>query len=140
MKGHVLLVEDDEKVRAVYAMILANAGYNVTQAVSVATALMHLDPPDLSCVLLDLTLPNGHGRRVVKALSDKRNDVPVVIFSAHPNEGEWDLPVVSYLTKPVKRDVLLAAVRSAIEKFSHSIQSLRESSRRLRVMTADAQK
>lgn len=126
MKGRVLLVEDDYRVRQALSMILMNANYDVTEAVSVRTALMHLDISDLVCVVLDLVLPNGHGRQVVRELKDKRDDVPVVILSAFHGEDEWAFPVVAVLEKPTKRDVLLEAVRKAAEA-SQAIRLLRQS-------------
>lgn len=134
MNGRVLLVEDDQRVRMALSMILTNAGYTTIGAGSVATALMHLDVLDLSCVVLDLMLPNGHGRRVVEELKAKRDDVPVVILSAFHGEDVWDFPVVAVLEKPTKRDVLLAAVSKA-SNHATAIRALRESTRRLRNLT-----
>ncbi len=128
----ILLVEDDQQVRTALTMVLVNAGYEVIQAASVKTALMHLDVVDLAAVVLDLRLPNGHGREVVKALLDKRNDVPVVIMSAYHSDDKWPELVAAVLAKPMQPGELRAAVRSAIEKFSRPIKSIRESTRRLR--------
>lgn len=130
MKGRVLLVEDDYRVRQALSMILMNANYDVTEAVSVRTALMHLDISDLVCVVLDLVLPNGHGRRVVEELKAKRDDVPVVILSAFHGEDVWTFPVIAVLEKPTKRDVLLAAVRNGAET-SRAIKLMRQSKIRI---------
>lgn len=134
MIGRVLLVEDDRRARMILAMILTNAGYTVIGAGSVATALMHLDVLDLSCVVLDLMLPNGHGRLVVEKLKEKRDDVPVVILSAFHGEDVWDFPVVAVLEKPTKRDVLLSAVSKAATH-ANAIRAIRESTRRIKDLT-----
>ena len=97
MNGRVLLVEGDDGTRTTFKT-LSNAGYIVIEAESVKTALMHLDVLDLSCVILDLKLPNGHGRRVVEELQSKRNDVPVVVLSGYHGEEEWGFPVVAGIT------------------------------------------
>ncbi len=124
----VLLVEDDDRTRAAMGMILSGAGYGIVEAGSVKTALMHLDIIDLSAVVLDLRLPNGHGRKVVEELLAKRNDVPVVIVSGFPQEAPEDSLVVAILGKPFKRDELLAAVMKARET-SDAIKSMRSSTR-----------
>lgn len=130
----MLLVEDDPKVRAAIYMLLADAGYGVIGASSVKTALMHLDVLDLTCVVLDLHLPNGHGRRVVEELQAKRDDVPVVILSSfHDSEG-WEFPVVSVLEKPVKKEALIKCVDNAA-KHADAIHSLRETTRRMQDIT-----
>ena len=95
----VLVVEDDERQRAMISMILANAGYKVIEAVSVKTALMHLDVMDLSAVVLDVRLPNGHGRKVVESLIAKRDDVPVVVLTGFPEDAPTGFPVTSVLSK-----------------------------------------
>lgn len=137
MKGPILLVEEDENVRKKIALVLGGRGYSVIQAQSVKTALMHLDVVDLAGVVLDVRLPNGHGREVVKALIDKRDDVPVVILSAFHGEDEWDFPVIAILKKPAANEVeqflffLVEAVNKAACQ-SEAIRSIRHSTRRLR--------
>lgn len=135
MKGTVLLVEDDEKIRHIYAYILAQAGYKVIEAWSVATALMHIDAREIGVVVLDLWLPNGHGREIVEALVAKRNDIPVVILSAMPNEYEWDWPVVATLQKPAQRTPFLRAVDEAKYYYDQGVAKLRETARRFSNLT-----
>ncbi len=128
--NRVLVVEDDPRQRAMMCLILSNAGYGVVEAVSVKTALMHLDIIDLSAVVLDLRLPNGHGRRVVEELVAKRNDIPVVVLSAFPEDAPTSFPVTSVLEKPFTRDGLLAAVSRAREA-ADAIKSLRSTTRKI---------
>lgn len=132
MKGTVLLVEDDAKIRHIYSFLLAQDGYKVIEAWSVATALMHLDARELVAVVLDLWLPNGHGKEIVEALVAKRNDVPVVIMSASPEEYKWDWPVVETLQKPAQRTPFLRAVASANMLHEQGVAKLRETAKRLR--------
>ncbi len=132
MKGPVLLVEDDNHIRHIYALILNQAGYEVIEAGSVATALMHLDKVGLLAVVLDLRLPNGHGRRVVEELVAKRNDVPVVIMSGTPDEHDLGWPVIETLRKPVQRTPFLSAVNRAAYLSGEGVFKLRETTRRLR--------
>lgn len=137
MKGCVLLVEEDVEVRADLYATLSDAGYSVIEAASVKTALMHLDVLDLTCVVLDLQLPNGHGRRVVEELKAKRDDVPVVILSAFHENEEWEFPVVSVLEKPVKKAVLIECIENAAKQ-SEAIHSIRETTRRMQNYTGIA--
>lgn len=133
-RPRILFVEDDKHVREIYTIFLLNAGYNVTQCGTVAAACMHLDLSDLYGVILDLNLPNGHGMRVVESLIAKRNDVPVVIFSAFHGEHKWDFPVVAALRKPPTRDEFVGAAQLAVEK-SMEIRNIRETTRRLMNVT-----
>ncbi len=153
----ILVVEDDDRQRQMIGLILANAGYGIVEAQSVKTALMHLDIIDLSVVVLDLRLPNGHGRKVVEQLIAKRNDVPVVILSAYPEDAPTGFPVTSVVSKLTQtkcpscgelvpgakcdacglamvkekpfRDRLLIAVADA-SRTADAIRSMRETTRR----------
>jgi len=133
VNGRVLLVEGDDGTRTTFKT-LSNAGYIVIEAESVKTALMHLDVLDLSCVILDLKLPNGHGRRVVEELQSKRNDVPVVVLSGYHGEEEWGFPVVAVLPKPPTPVALVEAVEKASSQ-ADAIREIRNSTRRLRGIT-----
>lgn len=127
----ILLVEDHDLTRASYAEWLRGAGFKVIEATTKAIALMHLDRLDLSAIVLDLILPNGHGREVVDALKAKRDDVGVVVVSGFPDSPKFDLPVTASLRKPFPRGVLLHAVVKAIETYTDPIKSIRATSRRL---------
>lgn len=133
MNRRVLLVEGDDAVRDTFRT-LSDAGYRIIEAGSVKTALMHIDVLDLSCIVLDLKLPNGHGRRVVEELQSKRDDVPVIILSNFHSDDEWGPLVVAVLDKPPSEGALLQAVEMA-SKQSEAIRALRVSTRKLRGMT-----
>lgn len=139
--NRVLVVEDDARQRSMICLILANAGYGIVEAVSVKTALMHLDIIDLSAIVLDLRLPNGHGRRVVEELISKRDDVPVVVLTGYPEDAPTGFPVTAVIDKvldrrddtnksPSFRTRLLEAVSEA-RVASDAIKSMRSSTRRL---------
>lgn len=127
----VLLVEDHDLTRASYAEWLRGAGFKVIEATSKAVALMHLDRIDLSAIVLDLILPNGHGREIVEALKAKRDDVGVVVVSGFPDSPTFDLPVTDSLRKPFPRGALLSAVVKAIDTYTDPIKSIRETTRRI---------
>jgi CheY-like chemotaxis protein len=127
----LLLVEDDLSIRRALRLVLANAGYDVVEEGTVAGAIKQLADPELGTIVLDLRLPNGHGRRVVEHLKSIRDDVPVVILSAYPDEGLEAFPVTSVLKKPTKRPELLEAVSKARTSFE-AIQSMRRSLRGLK--------
>ena len=134
MNGQVLVVDGDERARDDLSGILLAAGYDVIQCGTVKTAFVYLDMIDLSCVVLDLHLPNGHGRRVVEDLKAKRDDVPVVVLSSFHSEDEWEFPVVSVLEKPLKKDALLDAVSKAV-KHAVAIREIKDSTRRMKNFT-----
>lgn len=126
----LLLVEDDLNIRRALALVLSAAGYEVVEEGTIAGAVKRLADPELGIIVLDLRLPNGHGRRVVEELKSTRDDVPVVILSAYPDETLVAFPVTAILHKPTKRPLLIEACAKA-RRSCEAIHSLRLSVRKL---------
>ena len=112
----ILLVEDDEPLRAAVREALQKRGYRVEVAENGEEALARLqsDPrPDL--ILLDLMMPELDGWDFV---ARRRSDpslaaIPVVILSAQLLGPERDsvLPVNGFVKKPIDSERLLAEVQ-----------------------------
>src|SRR3989442_14641934 len=73
-----------------------------------------------SCLVLDVRLPGLNGLDVQKRVSAERPDMPIIFITGH---GDVPMTVqamkagaVEFLTKPFKDDVLLDAIRGAIER------------------------
>ncbi len=82
-----------------------------------------------SCLILDLSLPDLNGLELQKRVASDRSDMPIIFIS-----GYGDVPMtvramkagaIEFLTKPFEDDVLLDAIRGAIER---SMIALREES------------
>jgi FixJ family two-component response regulator len=112
------VVDDDEGVRKALCRLLEAAGYEARPHASAGDFLL-ADPDEAAgCVLLDLKMPGPSGLELLEALSRRPAPLPVVFLSGH-----GDIPITvralkagasDFLTKPVKREVLLAAVENAI--------------------------
>ncbi|UJR82885.1 response regulator [Sandaracinus amylolyticus] len=106
----VLVVEDNDDVRELVAMVLADAGFDVLEASDGARALEMLrDAPEPPCiVLLDVMMPRLDGYGVVEALRDEPRfaQMPVVFVTAdqHAREVEGVREVVR---KPVAPSTLV---------------------------------
>lgn len=84
--GDLLIVEDDDDMRAVLRLGLEREGWAVREAASVGEALATLDEEAPALVLLDLVLPDGSGVEVLDALDET---VPVVMLTAKDlDDGE----------------------------------------------------
>jgi CheY-like chemotaxis protein len=112
----VLLVEDDNLLRDAFALLLEDAGYEVTTAGSVAAALDAIERRSHNVVLLDLGLPDRPGLDVVRHMraNPATREVPVVALTGHvgPEERRACLEAgcTSYLAKPVEPRELLRHV------------------------------
>jgi FixJ family two-component response regulator len=119
VKGIVFVVDDDISVREALELLLKEAGWQPRMFESAQGFLDHPRATGPSCLVLDVTLPGLNGLELQKQLAD-RHDMPIIFIT-----GYGDVPMsvqamkagaVEFLTKPFKDDVLLEAIRGAIER------------------------
>ena len=115
----VLIADDHAIVREGLANVLASKGdiQAVAMAASGAEALQRIRETALDVVLLDMTMPGLNGIDTLKQIKAERPDLPVLIFSMHPEE-QYAVRCVKagaagYLNKACEKEVLLEAVRRA---------------------------
>ncbi len=122
----ILLVEDDQAVRAVTRRILEGAGYRVHEATSGSEALQLWGSraPRLDLLLTDIVLPGGiSGRELAERLRTRRPAVKVIFTSGYSfSETNRDTEFIqrsnSYLLqKPCPSGTLLHMVRRCLDEF-----------------------
>jgi FixJ family two-component response regulator len=116
----VFVVDDDVSVRESLELLIRCEGW---QPETFASAQEFLDSPRAivpSCLVLDISLPGLNGLDLQQRLTSEWADLPIIFITGHA-----DVPMtvramkagaVEFLTKPFKDDVLLSAVRGAIER------------------------
>jgi FixJ family two-component response regulator len=121
----VFVVDDDISVRESLELLIRCAGW---QPETFASAQEFLARPRLlvpSCLVLDVTLPGLNGLDLQKRIAVDRIDMPIIFITGH-----GDVPTtvqamkagaVEFLTKPFGDDVLLSAIRHAIERSRASL-------------------
>jgi FixJ family two-component response regulator len=121
MTSHAVihLVDDDESLRTALHRLLTAAGYRVRTYASAGDFLLEPPVDTPGCLLLDLRMPGPSGLDLQEALTRHGVRLPVIFLTGH-----GDLPTgvramkagaVDFLTKPVERETLFAAVAHAIE-------------------------
>ena len=117
-KPVVYVVDDDESLRKALTRLLHAAGYEVQAHASAGDFMLADRDGRRGCLLLDIKMPGPSGLTLQEALSKEEEPLPVIFLTAH-----GDVPTsvramkagaVDFLTKPIKREVLLNAVRAAI--------------------------
>src|SRR3989442_7005659 len=119
----VFVVDDDVSVRESLELLIGCAGW---QAETFASAQEFLSRPRVlapSCLVLDVGLPDLNGLDLQKRIAPDRIDMPIIFITGH---GDVPMTVramkagaVEFLTKPFGDEVLLGAIRSALER-SHT--------------------
>ena len=122
--GHTILVVDDESESlALLTGILAAEGYRVRSANSGQLALASVSVWLPSLILLDIHMPGTDGFTVCRQLktSERTRDIPVIFISSATEVEErvagLAIGAVDYITKPFRREELLARVRTHIELY-----------------------
>jgi FixJ family two-component response regulator len=115
----VFVVDDDISVRESLDLLLQTAGWRAEVFASAQDFLSQRRVTVPCCLVLDVTLPGLNGLELQQQLTD-RTDMPIIFITGH---GDVPMSVramkagaVEFLTKPFKDDVLLDAIRGAIER------------------------
>ncbi|MGH9357364.1 MAG: sigma-54-dependent transcriptional regulator [Terriglobia bacterium] len=119
-EGNILVVDDEERQRAIYRDVLLDEGYSVDTAASGEAAFRILSQTRFDLVITDLNLTGMTGIQLLSAIQQADPTVSVILITGYPSiESAIEATkkgVYSYLEKPVDRDKLLDVVG---EVFAH---------------------
>jgi two-component system KDP operon response regulator KdpE len=116
-KTRALVVDDEAAILRFLKPALEANGYEITSAGTAAEALKRIadDRPDV--VILDLGLPDGDGKDVIRKVR-QWSDVPIVVLSARDRDSEkieaLDAGADDYVNKPFSIGELMARLRAAL--------------------------
>lgn len=115
----VFIVDDDVSVRESLELLILSAGWRPESFASAEDFLARSRIYSPSCLVLDVSLPNLNGLDLQTRIVD-RTDMPIIFITGH-----GDVPTsvqamkagaAEFLTKPFSDEVLLNAIRQAIER------------------------
>lgn len=116
---HILIVDDDQKVRLLLRRCFEGEGYRVTELTRGSQAPSVVDAGDIDLVTLDLTLPDIDGLSVARTIRE-RSQVPIIMVT-----GKGDLidrviglevGADDYISKPFHLREVLARVRAVLRR------------------------
>ncbi len=109
---HLLVVDDDTRIRSLLSQYLTNSGFRVTMAGSAAEARRKLEGIDFDLLILDVMMPGETGVSLTRSLREQKN-VPILMLTAL-SETDSRIDGLS-----AGADDYLPAVRSARTDIAH---------------------
>jgi len=116
----VFVVDDDISVRESLELLIRCAGWQAETFVSAQEFLSRPRVLAPSCLVLDVGLPDLNGLDLQKRVAVDRTDMPIIFITGH---GDVPMTVqamkagaLEFLTKPFGDEVLLRAIRNALER------------------------
>lgn len=116
---HVLIVDDDQKIRDLLARYLLAQGFRVTTAPDAEAAQAKMRGLDFDIVLLDVMMPGMSGLELARALKEVR-DVPICMLTAKAEPEDriegLEIGVDDYVPKPFEPRELLLRLRNILRR------------------------
>jgi len=130
MAHRILVVDDEDDIRNLVAVMLKTAGYQVVLADSGPEALQVLDQESFDLIVLDVMMPAMDGWEVCRQIKSKprSKDIPVLFLTVRQQPldriiGMEVLHASGYVAKPFEREELLAAIANCLTPTSPPVRS-----------------
>jgi DNA-binding response OmpR family regulator len=118
-KPKLLVVDDDEDIRALLRLILERGGYQVDEQADGRAALRAFHNGNHDLVILDVSMPELDGWEILERIRDL-SEVPVLMLTARDSESErvrgLRAGADDYVSKPFDRDELLARIEGLLRR------------------------
>ena len=117
-KYHILVVDDDDKIRLLIKEYLSNKGYLVSTAENADKAKIKIDIFNFNLIILDVMMPGQSGYDLTKELKASKN-IPIILLTA---KGEvenrihgLEIGADDYIGKPFDPQELLLRVKNVVK-------------------------
>jgi len=126
----VFVVDDDISVRESLELLIRSEGWQPETFSSAQHFLSHRRTPVPSCLVLDISMPGLNGLELQKRIAVEQPDVPIIFITGHGDVPKtvqaMKAGAVEFLTKPFPDNLLLDAIRHALERSRNSLGQAQE--------------
>ena len=117
---HILVVDDDNRLRELLRGYLSQKGFAVTSAEDAGSARRQLESIEFDLIVLDVMMPGETGLELAHALRETRNEVPILMLTAMGEAsdriGGLEAGADDYLPKPFEPRELLLRIRTILRR------------------------
>ena len=115
----ISIVDDDASIREALKSLMRSVQFDVAAFASAEEFLASERLNDTACLILDVNLPGMSGFELQSHLNIERRGIPIIFITAHAHETSRQRALkggaIDFLGKPVRREPLFKAIRSAID-------------------------
>jgi two-component system phosphate regulon response regulator OmpR len=119
LKKHLLIVDDDKRIRKLLKQFLTNSGYRVSTAGDAATARELYQHIQFDMLILDIMMPGENGLSLTRTLS-RSDNTPILLLSARVEASDrilgLEMGADDYLAKPFEPRELLLRVEAILKR------------------------
>jgi two-component system, OmpR family, phosphate regulon response regulator OmpR len=126
---HLLIVDDDTRIRTLLQRYLSEAGYRVTAAKDAAEARQLMASLDFDFIVLDVMMPGEDGFSLTKAIREK-STVPILLLTARGEAGDriegLERGADDYLPKPFEPRELLLRIATILRRAGQPSEQIKQ--------------
>lgn len=123
--AHLLVVDDDRRIRELLHRFLTEKGFRVTVAADAAEARRKLEGLDFDLLVLDVMMPGENGLQLTQSLSDDKR-VPIILLTARSEADSriagLEAGADDYLAKPFDPRELVLRINNILKRNSNPDQ------------------
>jgi two-component system phosphate regulon response regulator OmpR len=127
---HILVIDDDRRIRELLQAYLATCGYLVTTAATAAEARRRMEGVAFDLLVLDIMMPGESGIEFSKTLRAGENAVPVLMLSALAEAKDRIAGLASgsddYLAKPFEPEELALRIKTILRRAAPKAELLQD--------------
>jgi DNA-binding NtrC family response regulator len=120
MKGNVLIIDDEDKLRSLLSRIIGLEGFTVLEAANAKDGLKRIEKDNIDVVITDVKLPDGNGVELTQKIKALNPSIEIIVLTAYGTIADGvkaiKLGAFDYITKGDDNDKIIPLLYRALDK------------------------
>lgn len=129
VRAHILVIDDDDLIRALFKEILEEQGHTVVTADNAAKGIAYVIQRDFNLIFLDLKMPETDGAEILREMKGIKRKLPVVIITGYPDSEMMERAMkqspLGIMLKPFDDSDII----NTVNNFLHATQTVKPGQR-----------